>query len=302
MGRHIWCSLNTEISFLLERNACLLLKSFQRLALGFCESGTLASSKVLPDAEPQCLLLRLIRSGSLFCSKRKTAEPIPGGLRWSRQPSLTPPFSWGLPTLGHRGDQRSNRLRRARLLWRPKVRMGLGLGLGLELELGLELGLELELELGRAGARAGAGAGAVGRGRCDSRLRGCDAGRRVRAGRRRPGLGECVSGRPGGGARNSCPAPPTARARSPPGRCHRGRHLAGEARAARCEGWTGRPPAPRLLFVQARRPEDQPRPRLSRERLGVARAAPVPGCAPALERGRRPGRCLRRGFHSWIVY
>ncbi|XP_077830270.1 uncharacterized protein LOC114673596 [Macaca mulatta] len=172
--------------------------------------------------------------------------------------------------------------------------MGLGLGLGLGL-LGLELELELGLELGRAGARAGAGAGAVGRGRCDSRLRGCDAGRRVRAGRRRPGLGECVSRRPGGGARISCPAPPTARARSPPGRCQRGRHLAGEARAARCEGWAGRPPAPRLLFVQARRPEDQPRPRLSRERLGVARAAPVPGCAPALERGRRPGRCLRRG-------
>lgn len=52
-------------------------------------------------------------------------------------------------------------------------------------------------------------------------------------GARGAGPGVCVSGRPGGGARLSAPRRPPARARSPPGRCHRRPHLASEARGLR---------------------------------------------------------------------
>lgn len=140
---------------------------------------------------------------------------------------------------------------------------------------------------------AGAGAGrrahggpAAGRGRCGS-----PAGLRARG----SGPGVCVSGRPGGGARLSAPRRPPARARSPPGRCQRRPHLAGEARGLR-----GALRGP--VFAAARAaaslcPGEAAGGAAAAAggRLGVRSAGPAVATAAAVrsERRRRPGRCRR---------
>ncbi|XP_073651580.1 uncharacterized protein [Tursiops truncatus] len=117
-------------------------------------------------------------------------------------------------------------------------------------------------------------------------------------GARGSGPGVCVSGRPGGGARLSAPRRPPARARSPPGRCQRRPHLAGEARGLR--GVRGALRGP--VFAAARAaaslcPGEAAGGAAAAAggRLGVRSAGPAVATAAAArsERGRRPGRCRR---------
>lgn len=108
---------------------------------------------------------------------------------------------------------------------------------------------------------------------------------------RRRGCGRRGAG-PGGGARApacasqggrervrafAAPRRPSARARSPLGGCHRRPHLSSEASgcAARSNARASPPPAPPLVFVRARRPEER-RPQAG-ARPGVLSAGPGRG-------------------------